>query len=46
MVLRGHRLDYFFGLNRLEKIFCYEAVCLEQQRELDLATLPLKKGGR
>lgn len=39
LVLRGHKLDYFFSLSYLEKLFVYSAMIKEkefEQQKLDM----------
>lgn len=33
LVLRGHKLDYFFSLSYLEKLFVYSAMIKEKEFE-------------
>ncbi|MCI1750932.1 MAG: hypothetical protein LKI17_06380 [Megasphaera cerevisiae] len=39
MVLRGHRLDYFFSLTKTEKLFCHAAMEVQMEHEATLAGL-------
>lgn len=45
LLLKGHKLEYFFSLSLCEKMFAYAAMEKELKKETDLALLMAGRSG-